>query len=126
MKALDPRRACAVVEARLGRPVQDSLEAAVVLEAWCGLQARDAIDRGRKLIGHVSGPAPRRRHIEEQETSGRSAMSEGISLVLAILAVAMWASPLSSMLGAARVGHRREDRIAFDVCSAVDSCGAGT
>ena len=101
MKALDPRRACAVVEARLGRPVQDSLEAAVVLEAWCGLQARDAINRGRELIGHVGAPAPRRRHIEEQETSGRSAMAEGMSLVLAILAVAMWASPLSSMLGAA-------------------------
>ncbi len=101
MKALDARRACAVVEARLGRPVQDSLEAAVVLEAWCGLQAREAIDRGRKLIGHVGAPAPRRRHIEEQETSGRSAMAEGMSLVLAILAVAMWASPLNSMLGAA-------------------------
>jgi hypothetical protein len=101
VKALDPRRACAVVEARLGRPVQDSLEAAVVLEAWCGLQARDAIDGGRKLIEHVSGPPPRRRHIEEQETAGRSGTAEGVSLVLAILAVAMWASPLSSMLGAA-------------------------
>lgn len=101
MSLLDPRRARDVVEARLGRPVQDSLEAAVVLEAWCGLQARDAIDRGRALIAHVGGPARRGRHVEDQESSGRSATAEGISLVLAIVAVALWAAPLSSMLGAA-------------------------
>jgi hypothetical protein len=100
MKGLDPKRARAVVEARLGRPVQDSLEAAVVLEAWCGLQARDAIDRGRALIHHASAPVRRGRHISEQESSGRSATAEGISLVLAIIAVAMWAAPLSTMLGA--------------------------
>lgn len=100
MSAYTPDDARAVVEARLGRPVQDSLEAAVVLEAWCGVQARDAIRSGRDLIGRGSAPATRGRHIEEQESSGRSAVAEGISLILAILAVAMWASPLSSQLGA--------------------------
>jgi hypothetical protein len=101
MSLLDPRRARAVVEARLGRPVQDSLEAAVVLEAWYGLQAREALDRGRALIGHAGAPARRGRHIDEQEPSRRNARTDGISLVLAIVAVAMWAAPLSAMLGAA-------------------------
>ena len=101
MSLLDPRRARAVVEARLGRPVQDSLEAAVVLEAWCGLQARDAIDRGRALIAHAGRPGRSGRHVEEQETWQRSGTAEAISLVLAIVAVAMWAAPLSTMLGAA-------------------------
>ena len=56
---------------------------------------------GRNLIGRGSAPATRGRHIEEQgKHSGRSAVAEGISLILAIVAVAMWASPLSSQLGA--------------------------
>jgi hypothetical protein len=33
----------ALVEARLGRPSQDVIEAAVVLEAWGGLAAQDAL-----------------------------------------------------------------------------------
>jgi hypothetical protein len=100
MNMLDPRRAREVVEARLGRPVQDSLEAAVVLEAWCGLHAREAIARGRALIAHAGRPACGKHPVQEPEPAQRST-TDGISLVLAIVAVAMWASPLSAMLGAA-------------------------
>ena len=43
-------RARHVVEARLGRPPQDMLEAAVVLEAFKGLPAAEALATGRQIM----------------------------------------------------------------------------
>ena len=120
MSRLDPRRARAVVEARLGRPVQDSLEAAVVLEAWCGCRLATRSASGRKLIGHVSGPAPRGRHIEEQESVGAQRGSGGH--------LAGARDPRGGDVGLAaqlragrrRVGQRGADRAPADVRAPVD------
>ena len=43
-------RARRLVEARLGRPPQDALEAAVVLEAWAGVPAQRALETARALM----------------------------------------------------------------------------
>jgi hypothetical protein len=96
---MSPDRTQAVVEARLGRPAQDRLEAAVVLEAWCGLRATQAIEWGRRVVRRDGRPAAGDHRGEEQEKR-RSGTAEGISLVLAVVAVATWASPLSAQLGA--------------------------
>src|SRR5207249_9468603 len=45
-----PGQARARVEAHLGRPPQDALEAAVVLEAWGGLRARSALELGTSVL----------------------------------------------------------------------------
>ena len=89
-----------LVEARLGRRPQDMLEAAVALEAWVGLPAQTALATGSALmrpearaaetsVGRV--PAPSSRH---------GAVLEGLALVITVIAIACWAAPLSSSLGA--------------------------
>ncbi|MEA2229791.1 MAG: hypothetical protein QOF04_3421, partial [Solirubrobacteraceae bacterium] len=44
------RHAERFVEARLGREPQDMLEAAVVLEAWAGVPAGEALRSGRAIM----------------------------------------------------------------------------
>jgi hypothetical protein len=100
MSQMTPERARAVVEARLGRPAQDQLEAAVVLEAWGGLRAADALERGPKVIRRAAAPAAAEHDRHESQSPARSSAAEGISLILAVLAVAAWAAPLSAHLGA--------------------------
>ena len=56
---LDPVEARRLIEARLGRPPQDMLEAAVALEAWAGLPAQRALDAAREVMR--DGRAARRR-----------------------------------------------------------------
>ena len=46
----DEQRARRLIEARLGRPPQDALEAAVVLEAWAGVPAQRALEAARALM----------------------------------------------------------------------------
>jgi hypothetical protein len=101
--ALDERRAARVIEARLARPPQDMLEAAVVLEAWGGLPAQAALDAGRGVMralpyepevstGRLPPAAPR-----------QGSLAAACAFVVATLAIAGWAGPLSSALGAAAV-----------------------
>ena len=47
---LEPADGELLVEARLGRPPQDMLEAAVVLEAWAGVPAQSALAAARELM----------------------------------------------------------------------------
>jgi hypothetical protein len=96
---MSPDRTQAVVEARLGRPAQDRLEAAVVLEAWCGLRAREAIEWGRRVVRR-EGRSAAGDHRGEGGAKRRSGTAEGVSLVLAVVAIATWASPLTAQLGA--------------------------
>jgi hypothetical protein len=93
-------RSQAVVEARLGRPTQDWLEAAVVLEAWCGLRAKEALAWGRGVVRRQRPAATTGEHRNEAQGKRRSETAEGTSLVLAVVAVATWAAPLSAHLGA--------------------------
>jgi len=97
---LTPERAALLVEGRLGRPPQDALEAAVVLEAWGGvphggaLQIADDVVRG--------GPTEASAAREERSPLFGAKMKvlvEGTALILAILTVAAWAAPLRASFG---------------------------
>ena len=96
---LEPHYAAGVIEARLGRGAQDVLEAAVVLEAWGGVRAGSALTLGSRVVppkpprwspGRLAGEGPGRRD---------GVLSEAIALIMAILAVASWAGPLSRQVG---------------------------
>ena len=90
-----------VVDARLGRPPSDVLEATVVLEAWDGRPAPSAMSTARWLVSPDRAPALGRSRVDPPEDQERrSVISEGVALVLSILSVAAWARPLSRELGA--------------------------
>jgi hypothetical protein len=96
----------AIVEARLGRPARDVLEATVVLEAWAGKPARPAMSAARGLISLDSPPLQSRSKIEPTEDrEQQSVMAEGITLVLLILSVAAWATPIRKQLGPGVLSH---------------------
>jgi hypothetical protein len=89
-----------LVEARLGRRPQDKLEAAVVLEAWGGIRppvalgvAGDAIDRtdGRP-VRSVANP-------RQPEPRDKAVVAEGLALLIAVVAVALWTMPFGRALG---------------------------
>jgi hypothetical protein len=94
------RHARSVLEARLGRPARDVLEATVVLEAWTGRPARSAMATARSLV-KVDGPPLRAFSspdpFADSERSG--VFAEGLTLVLLIVSIAAWASPIRRDLG---------------------------
>jgi hypothetical protein len=96
----------AVVEARLGRPPRDYLEATVVLEAWTGQPARSAMSTARGLV-NLDSPPPRAGSAIEptDDEQRRSVVAEGITLVLLILSVAAWAAPIRKHLGPDVLAH---------------------
>ncbi|MBI4898598.1 MAG: hypothetical protein HY827_09585 [Actinobacteria bacterium] len=87
-----------LAEARLARPVQDSLEAAVVLEAWVGEETPVALNIAPELV-RVDATPPKHSHIASERVTGES-FSTGLGLVLAVVLVATWAAPISASLGA--------------------------
>jgi hypothetical protein len=93
--------AAGVIEARLGRGAQDVLEAAVVLEAWGGVRAGRALGLGSRVVP----PKPPRwtpgRLTTEEPGRRDGVLSEALALIMAILAVASWAGPLSDQVGTA-------------------------
>jgi len=90
----------AVLEARLGRDARDVLEATVVLEAWAGRPARRAMTAARRLVS-LDGPSPTAMSDLDpfDDSTQHSVVAEGITLVLLILSVAAWASPIRAQLG---------------------------
>jgi hypothetical protein len=102
---MDPARARAIVEARLGRHPQDMLEAAVVLEAWVGVPAQRALATARALM--PESPAEPRPSIGRlpRPSSQKGALLEGAAFVISVIAIAIWAAPLVSSLGATVVRH---------------------
>ena len=94
------RYAEAVLDARLGREARDVLEATVVLEAWTGRPAKRAMGNARRLVS-LDGPSPRAISDLDpfDDSSQHSVVAEGLALVLLILSVAAWASPISRQLG---------------------------
>ena len=90
----------AVLDARLGRQARDVLEATVVLEAWTGRPAKRAMASARRLVS-FDGPSLRAMSDLDpfDDSSQHSVVAEGITLVLLILSVAAWASPISKQLG---------------------------
>jgi len=96
LSSLQARR---IVEARLGREPQDMLEVAVALEAWAGVHAGEALERGRELMATAPtvprSSAGRLPGIAAQ----RGVAVEALSFVIAVVAIACWAAPLSDRLG---------------------------
>ena len=88
------------VDARLGRPARDVIEATIVLEAWAGRSARSAMSDARHLVS-ADGPAElvKGRFDPSEDHERHSVVWEGIALVLSILSVAAWAAPISKDLG---------------------------
>jgi hypothetical protein len=108
MSGIEPpgsKYATGVIEARLGRGAQDVLEAAVVLEAWGGVRANAALSLGSRIVP----PKPPRwtpgRFTTEEPGSRDSILAEAIALIMAILAVASWAGPLSRQVGTSVLEH---------------------
>ncbi|HEY8201887.1 MAG TPA: hypothetical protein VII47_11085 [Actinomycetota bacterium] len=95
-------QARARVEAHLGRPPQDALEAAVVLEAWGGLRARSALELGESVLnlsardrGLPGGTAA------PPVTPVAPSRGRGLVLAVALLATVTWAAPLVKAFGLA-------------------------
>ena len=82
----------------LNRPPQDALEAAVVLEAWVGLSADDALSVGRATLARgVGAPPPRARVLSA--SSDRSLAPGDIGFVVGVLFIGFWVSHLATEFG---------------------------
>jgi hypothetical protein len=104
-----PRRdphAEAVIDARLGRQARDLIEATVVLEAWMGRPAESALSSARHLV-NLEGPPPRALSNADPfaDSDQQSVVAEGLTLVLLILSVAAWATPIRRHLGPHVLSH---------------------
>lgn len=102
---LTGEQAGGIVSARLGRPPQDLLEAAVVLEAWGGVPSDAALGLEAGVLPDRAEPAAPPRWEAEEDEGRDSIVAEGIALLVAIVAVATWAGPLSRALGATVLEH---------------------
>ncbi len=97
----NPADGSELIDARLGRPANDVLEAAIVLEAWGGAPASEALAGAPELVRH---DVPRQRghgrteHRDDRERA--SLLGEALTLVMSILSVAAWAQPLRATVGA--------------------------
>lgn len=96
---MEPADARMLVEARLGRPPQDMLEAAVVLEAWAGVSAEAALAAASATMPAEParpqpsvGRLPRRRDRE-------GVLVDGAAFLLTVVAIACWAAPLADSAG---------------------------
>ena len=105
MESSEPHYAAGVIEARLGRGAQDVLEAAVVLEAWGGVGAGKALTLGSRVVP-PRPPSWRPGRMTTEEPGRRDGVLSGaIALVMAILAIASWAGPLSQQVGTSVLEH---------------------
>jgi len=96
---LDTAKAQAVVEARLGRAPQDMLEAAVVLEAWAGVTAAEALHAGRRMMETTSGRRRPSIGLLPRATPVEGLALEAVAFIAAMIAIACWAAPLADALG---------------------------
>lgn len=101
--ALAPQEARRIVEARLGRPPQDMLEAAVALEAWAGVPAQRALDTAREVMRDASPvPEPSTGSLP-RPAEQRGVVVEALTFPLTAIAIAGWAAPLADHAGAGAV-----------------------
>ena len=96
---ISPPTARRIIDARLGREPQDMLEAAVVLEAWAGMTADEALRSGRTIMD--SAATEPRHSVGRLPGAGRQEglVVEALSFVIAVVAIAAWAGPLSERVG---------------------------
>jgi hypothetical protein len=96
---LEPADGELIVEARLGRPPQDMLEAAVVLEAWAGVPAQNALTAARALMhGAPRAPQPSVGRLPAPSVH-QAGLMPGAAFIVTVIAIACWAAPLASSLG---------------------------
>src|SRR5215471_13205751 len=118
MSRHDDTYAKSVLDARLGRPPRDVLEATVVLEAWTGRPAKDAMSSAADLVRLDGPPVKALSRVDPFADSERtSVIAEGVTLVLLIVSIAAWATPISRQLGADVLGHAI--RVALPIAVAV-------
>ncbi len=92
MNAATPADARALIEGYLGRPVQDALEAAVVLEAWGGVPADAALALGRDAAGVPATVASIADEIPASPMLDRRAVLSDVAFIVAVLFVGFWLS----------------------------------
>ena len=94
-----PEQAREFVEARLGRPPQDALEAAVVLEAWGGVRSARAVPLAERIMAEERGGRARRDGAaRREETASPLGPLDYLGLVLIVAVVAAWSGPLAAQL----------------------------
>lgn len=92
-------QAKALVEARLGRPAQDALEASIVLEAWGGLRGASRFELGAAVIDIGSGDRPLARPTDSSLSLGSAgSRANSVGLVLSLVAIIIWMVPASAVL----------------------------
>lgn len=96
---MNPEGARRLVEARLGRPAQDALEAAVVLEAWAGVPAQRALETARMLMPGSAGPAPASSAAPRAVPRPPGVAVEAGAFFVTVFAIALWVEPLARALG---------------------------
>lgn len=95
-----------VLDARLGRAPRDVLEATVVLEAWMGRPARNAMSSANQLIRPDGPPLRALSNVDPFARSEQnSVIAEGLTLVLLIISIAAWATPIRRELGPQALAH---------------------
>ena len=101
--SLEAARARRLVEARLGRPPQDAVEAAVVLEAWAGVPAQRALETARLMMPkQPAGPAASAT-VPAKPERPPGLLLEGTAFIVTVCAIALWAEPLTAELGVSAV-----------------------
>jgi hypothetical protein len=89
-----------LIEERLGRPMLDELEAAVVLEAFAGLEADLSLQIGRNAAQFRSTvvEAPKAKIRERPKLDWRSVVSDA-AFIVGVLAIGFWLSGQGTKLG---------------------------
>lgn len=129
MSAAVPERltadvAAELVRARLGRDPQDMFEAAVVLEAWSGVDAAHALERGRGMVDATPARQLASASVADHAEPHPGFAAEAVAFVMAILAITWWAQSLGASLGPDVV--ERALRIALPVTLALQwALGSG-
>jgi hypothetical protein len=107
-----------VLDARLGRPARDVLEATVVLEAWTGRPAKEALGSAADLVRLDTPPVQALSRVDPfADSEHTSVIAEGVTLVLLIVSIAAWATPISRELGTDVLGHAI--RVALPIAVAI-------
>ncbi|MGH2891192.1 MAG: hypothetical protein ACRDNJ_16360 [Solirubrobacteraceae bacterium] len=95
-----------MLDARLGRPARDVLEATVVLEAWTGRTAAAAMASAGDLVRSDAPPIRALSSVEPPADGDQSSVvAEGVTLVLLIVSIAAWATPIRRHLGPDVLSH---------------------
>jgi len=113
---IKPDQASARVRAALGRPAQDALESAVVLEAWGGLVPRTALALSRRSIDRSESDATITHSTETVGEITQVSTREALGLVAALLATTAWVAPLTTALGGASTDRAWKIALPISLC----------